>query len=91
MQDETQSNDPAWIDNHTLEAGDEIVTEHGEVWEITSIDAENDAYNVRRIDDGRLGPNDRDTWSGKAMQNEFVFNGSETGDGRDADAVIKHY
>lgn len=83
--------DPSYVENHNLTEGDEIVDQYGGVWEITSILESEDIYNVRRVDDGRMGPNDRDAWSGEAVQNMFVYDEAETTDGRGADTVIEHF
>ena len=83
--------DPAMVENLNINEGDVIVTAHGEEWEVTTILREDDIMNVRRIDDGRGGPNDRDAWSGVGVYNEFVFNGASMKDGRECDDVVRHY
>lgn len=83
--------DPAMVENLNIDEGDVIATEHGEQWEVTSILRESDIMNVRRIDEGRMGPNDQDAWSGTAVYNEFVYNNAEMQDGRGCDDVVKHY
>jgi len=88
---EDNNADPAMVENLNIDEGDVIVTEHGEEWEVMTILTEDDMMNVRRIDQGRFAPNDRDAWSGTAVYNEFVYNGATMEDGRDCDAVVKHY
>lgn len=89
--EQNNNSDPAMVENLNISEGDVIVTKHGEQWEITTIFSEGDIMNVRRIDEARDGPNDRDAWSGTAVYNEFVYNNAEMKDGRDCDAVVKHY
>ena len=84
------NSDPAMVENLNIDESDVIVT-RGEQWEVTSILSEDDIFNVRRIDEGRMGPNDRDAWSGAAVYHEFVYEGATMKDGRECDDVVKHY
>lgn len=74
------------LDNLEIEPGDELHFDHS-VWEITSLDHGEDMVAVRRLDDGRLGPDDRDSWTARSVQSAFVHGEAETGDGRSAEAV----
>jgi len=55
-----------WDYSHALAEGDEVVTQWGEVWEITTVEDDGNVR-VRRLDDGRSGPDDRDTWDEDAV------------------------
>jgi len=63
-EDEPASN---WTHSHAVQEGDEYETEYGEVWEVTTVQ-DDGAIRVRRIDDDRSGPNDRDTWGEEAVR-----------------------
>jgi hypothetical protein len=57
-----------WEHSHAIEAGDVLVhDETGEEWKITSVEDDGNV-NVRRVDDGRDGSNDRDTWSENSLR-----------------------
>jgi len=70
-EDEPTSN---WDHCHAVQEGDEYETEHGEVWEVTTV--QNDgSIRVRRVDDGRRDPNDRDTWGEEEVTTSLAHGG----------------
>jgi hypothetical protein len=57
-----------WEHSHAISEGDVLVhEEYGEEWEVTTVEKSGNVR-VRRVDDGRRGPNDRDAWSEKAVR-----------------------
>ena len=61
-----------WEHSHAVEEGDTLVhEEYGEEWEITTVE-DSGNVRVRRVDDGREGPNDRDTWSEEAVRQSLA-------------------
>ena len=69
-----------WTHSHALEAGDKLETEHGEVWEVTTVQ-DDGAVRVLRVDDGRNGPNDRDTWGEEAARTSLAHGEMQRTDG----------
>jgi len=59
-----------WQHSHALTEGDELNTEHGERWRVTTVE-DDGTVRVRRLDDGRRGPNDRDAWSEEAVRHSL--------------------
>ena len=60
-----------WTYSHAIEAGDELETEYGECWEVTTVQ-DDGAVRVRRVDDGRAGADDRDTWGEEAVRTSLA-------------------
>ena len=78
------------IDNLDLDEGDELHFEDGSVWQITTLDHDEDMIDVRRLDDGRQDANERDSWTAESVEMALIHGDAETGDGRSTEAV-KHY
>lgn len=62
-----------WDHSHAVQEGDKYETEHGEVWQVTTVQ-DDGAIRVRRVDDARRDANERDTWSEEAVT-ESLANG----------------
>jgi len=60
-----------WTHSHAVSEGDEFETQYGEVYEVTTVH-DDGAIDVRRLDDGRRGPNDRDTWGEEAVRQSLA-------------------
>ena len=67
-EDEPTSN---WDHSHAVQEGDELETEHGEVWQVTTVQ-DDGAIRVRRIDDGRRDANERDAWGEDAVRTSLA-------------------
>jgi hypothetical protein len=62
-----------WEYSHAIAEGDVLVHHHGEEWQVTTVEDDGNVR-VRRIDEGRAGPNDRDAWGEEAVR-QMLANG----------------
>lgn len=75
------------IDNLELAEGDELHFDDGSVWEITTLDHDEDMIRVRRLDDGRRDSNDRDSWTAESVERALIDGECEGADGRSHELV----
>jgi len=60
-----------WEYSHAVAEGDEIETEHGELWRVTTVQ-DDGGIRVRRLDNNRRDANERDTWSEEAVRTSLT-------------------